>query len=170
MNKRLLYFSSILCSMIFLALACAKKDACKDVDCGVNGTCLEGVCDCNDGYEGAACAEEWSAKFPGEYLGIDVCPSGTVPLNQNQPAKITRISETEVQIFNLGSFQSTLTATVKMATATSTTAEVLNFDDTDIQGRKFVGSATLSGNKLIGSYMVTYTNGNSESCSFEYEK
>ncbi|MCB0533047.1 MAG: calcium-binding EGF-like domain-containing protein [Lewinellaceae bacterium] len=168
MNKKLVCLLTILGSIIFFALACADKDACKDVDCGANGTCIDGVCDCIDGYEGAACAEEWAQKFLGEYEGFDVCPSGTIPLNK--PVKITRISATEVQLFNLGSFQSTLIATVKLATAASTKAEDLSFDDTDTQGRKFVGSATISGSKITGSYIVTYTNGISENCTFEYEK
>ncbi len=30
-------------------------DACDDVDCGANGTCLDGTCDCDEGYSGTNC-------------------------------------------------------------------------------------------------------------------
>lgn len=31
------------------------KDACEDINCGVNGTCLDGICNCDAGYSGTNC-------------------------------------------------------------------------------------------------------------------
>jgi hypothetical protein len=42
------------------------KDACKDVECN-NGTCDEGTCICETGYEGTNCDAEMRAKFFGTY-------------------------------------------------------------------------------------------------------
>jgi hypothetical protein len=53
-------------------------DACKDVDCGANGTCLEGDCICNDGYEGVSCDVEERADFLGNYVLNESCPSGSI--------------------------------------------------------------------------------------------
>lgn len=170
MNKKLVYLFALLGAMVAFAPACGDTDACKDVDCGVNGTCFEGVCVCNVGYEGAACAEEWATKFLGSYLGFDVCPQPTGTVDLTKPAVITRKSESRIQISNFGSFDSILEADINLESASSTTAEVLDINYTDPGGRKFVGNAKLTGNKLAGSYTVTYANGSSENCTFEYTK
>lgn len=52
--KRLLSALVIVC----LIFAGCKKDPCKDVTCFNNGTCLEGVCICTEGYEGSKCEQE----------------------------------------------------------------------------------------------------------------
>lgn len=42
-------------------------DACDDVNCGANGTCVEGDCQCDDGYIGTLCDTENRAKFIGTW-------------------------------------------------------------------------------------------------------
>ncbi|MEZ4942633.1 MAG: hypothetical protein R3D58_17295 [Saprospiraceae bacterium] len=170
MNKKLVYLFALLGAMVAFAPACGDANACEDVDCGVNGTCFEGVCVCNVGYEGAACAEEWATKFLGSYLGFDVCPPPTGTVDLNAPAVITRLSESRIQISNFASFGSILEADVNLESASSTTAQVIDFNYTDPVGRKIVGNAKLTGNTLAGSYTVTFANGSSEDCTFEYEK
>ena len=168
MNKKLVYLFALLGAMVAFAPACGDTDACKDVDCGVNGTCFEGVCVCNVGYEGAACAEEWATKFLGSYLGSDVC--GGTTYNLTTPAVVTRISESKIQISNFGGFASILQADINLASASSTTAEVIDYNYTDPAGRKFVGSGTLTGSTLTGTYTVTFSDGSSETCTFTYSK
>ena len=56
----------------FLALSLgiiSCSDPCDDVDCGPNGTCIEGSCDCSVGYEGQFCDTEVRAKYFGTYSG-----------------------------------------------------------------------------------------------------
>lgn len=42
---------SILCLVLFFACG----DPCDDIDCGPNGTCIEGECNCDQGYSGVNC-------------------------------------------------------------------------------------------------------------------
>lgn len=41
-----------LLSFLFFCIAC---DPCKDINCGSNGTCVEGVCKCDNGASGTNC-------------------------------------------------------------------------------------------------------------------
>jgi len=63
---------AFLISFIFLVSAC--KDPCKEVNCNF-GTCLDGTCLCDDGYEGANCDQEERAKFLGRWTGDVDCGS-----------------------------------------------------------------------------------------------
>jgi len=38
-----------------LAVLDSCKDACEDINCGPNGTCVDGTCNCDDGYSGSTC-------------------------------------------------------------------------------------------------------------------
>lgn len=49
MSKKIFYFFALLGAMVVFAPACGDSDPCKDVECA-NGTCFEGVCDCEAGY------------------------------------------------------------------------------------------------------------------------
>jgi hypothetical protein len=55
------------------------RDECKDVDCGANGTCVEGTCVCNEGYLGGSCETAWNAKYKGTFSCDVTCNSGTFP-------------------------------------------------------------------------------------------
>lgn len=170
MSKKLIYFFALLGSMVFFAPACGDSDPCKDVDCGVNGTCFEGVCVCNVGYEGAGCADEWATKFLGSYLGFDACGLDTFDLTT--PAVITRISESEVRISNFSGFNSFINANVNLASSAATSAEVIEFNYTDPAGRKFVGTGTITNNTIKGSYVLNYPPPSTkvDNCTFNYSK
>jgi hypothetical protein len=48
-------------------------DRCKPkFNCGANGTCLEGLCNCSDGYEGDSCEIASSTKFIGRWKGQEM--------------------------------------------------------------------------------------------------
>lgn len=70
-----LRFFAIL-SLVFFFLSC-EKDPCETIDCGPNGVCVDGVCDCTPGYEGEFCTEEMAAKFTGNYNVSELCGSGS---------------------------------------------------------------------------------------------
>jgi hypothetical protein len=59
-------FSVAMFSATLLFTGCA-EDKCKKVECGTNGTCLEGLCNCTSGYEGDKCETMSSTKFVGLY-------------------------------------------------------------------------------------------------------
>jgi len=47
------YTYLLLLTLSIVAFSCG--DPCDDVDCGPNGTCIEGDCDCDPGYSGLNC-------------------------------------------------------------------------------------------------------------------
>lgn len=47
--------NTILSFLIFTAFLVSCSDPCKDINCGSNGTCEEGVCICDDGAFGDNC-------------------------------------------------------------------------------------------------------------------
>jgi len=51
-----------------IGMVSCDTDLCKDVDCGLNGTCVDGDCVCDAGYEGVNCDTESRADFIGSYL------------------------------------------------------------------------------------------------------
>lgn len=69
MLKNLFY----LCFTILLFTACGDDpmDPCADVDCGANGVCVDGTCDCNEGYYGDLCESLLQDRFLGTWSGVD---------------------------------------------------------------------------------------------------
>lgn len=62
----------LLSGLFFGVIFITSCDPCKDVDC-VNGTCAEGDCDCEEGWEAADCTTEKREKFLGTYTGNEIC-------------------------------------------------------------------------------------------------
>lgn len=52
--------------IVMLAMACS-SDPCTDSSCGDHGTCIDGACMCDEGYEGDNCEREEREKFLGEW-------------------------------------------------------------------------------------------------------
>ncbi len=173
MSKKLFLLAALLGAFTMFS-SCGEDDPCKDVDCGPNGTCFEGTCECNDGYEGDACDVEWATKFLGSYLGQDVVTVSTAgnvgTYNLTQPAVVTKVSESKIRISNFGGFESFIEANIERETSTSLTAEKLSISFTDPSGRVFTGSASISGNTLSGTYRVTYSDSTYDDATFTYNK
>lgn len=62
-------------------------DPCKEVECNY-GDCLEGICECDDGYEGEFCDTRKSALFSGQWEGLFDCTelsdSATIKLEDHE--------------------------------------------------------------------------------------
>lgn len=178
MSKKLFFLPALLLgAFLMFAPACGDSDPCKDVECGTNGTCFEGECVCNEGYEGAACADEWSTKFVGSYLGFDNVTVSTTPTNIGKfnlttPAVVTKksASTSVITISNFGGFNSFVDATITRTNTSDLTANKLTIDFTDPAGRKFVGTGAYSSSKITGTYRVTYTDATYDEGNFEYTK
>lgn len=75
MIKKLIFLAAMLNVLVLFTPAC-NTDQCKDVDCGLYGTCFEGVCSCELGYEQDAegkCTIEEREKFLGTYNTTETC-------------------------------------------------------------------------------------------------
>ena len=79
---------------LFLAFGSCKTDLCENLSCSNNGTCDEGICDCEFPWEGPLCNVAATYKFKGSYDGNTLCgPFGsamTVVVNDaaGEPKKI----------------------------------------------------------------------------------
>jgi hypothetical protein len=184
MIKKLLFPALVGLSMAF---ASCETDPCKDLDgkCG-SGTCFEGACVCDEGYEADAsgvCNVEWSAKFVGDYLGTDVSTSptspnnpdfnGTFSLKATSPCKISAVSgsTTSVKILNLGGFESQLNGNVKKANSADESATVIEFTDAlDNNGSKWTGTLNYSSTGLTGTYTLTFADGDIVNSTITYTK
>jgi hypothetical protein len=86
----------------FFATSC-ETDPCKDVVCGDHGTCLEGTCNCETGYEKDAqglCNTEVRAKFVDSWTVADDCSvSGTASYTVSVTASTANILEVKITNF-----------------------------------------------------------------------
>jgi len=67
-----IYSIVIVCTLVLLA-SC-DKDPCEDLACDtVGGNCVNGICQCNENYEGLDCSSLLRDKFLGTYLVTPTC-------------------------------------------------------------------------------------------------
>lgn len=60
----------MLSSLLLLLGSC--KDPCDDLNCNA-GSCVEGICNCDEGYDGTNCESEVRAKYYGTWKGPNMC-------------------------------------------------------------------------------------------------
>ncbi len=58
-----------------LTIQSCDTDPCANVDCGINGTCFEGSCVCDAGYDGTDCNIVIRSLFTGVYDVEEICDS-----------------------------------------------------------------------------------------------
>ena len=143
MKKNLLWFFglAIMAATSFTIVSC-NDDPCKDVKCGDNGTCFDGACECNQGYEGTNCDVEWKTKYLGNYNTAETCVGSTA----------------------IGNFSNTITQG-----ADAFTLSISNFGDSGAFGTATISTAgtvtiasqtiTISGNAITVTGDGTYADG-----------
>jgi hypothetical protein len=137
-----------------LMFATSCKDECKNVECGTNGTCVDGICDCNAGHEGDNCEREVRAKFLGSYAFSENCTSGPDSYTVNVTPDGSDV--TMIRIANIYDAGQTTTATVS---GMSLTIASQTFASGTISG-----SGSISGNNVTLTYSIT-VGGASDSCT-----
>lgn len=147
--------------------SCTKDDPCKDVTCGDHGSCFEGSCVCDEGYELGAdtkCSAEIRAKTIGSYTFSDVCSTGTY-------TGTATIENSSAGVFNIvvGNFAGSGT-TVKV-TATMDKNNKITIPDGAL-GSFTVSSAsgTFASGKISWTYSLKDTAGAVDVCTSTWTK
>ncbi|MCP4440594.1 MAG: hypothetical protein GY810_16735 [Aureispira sp.] len=97
---------------LLLSFMACDTDPCRDVVCGDFGTCVEGICICDAGYEQDStgrCDVIMRDKFLGSYSSVETCNSGT---NDSYTNTISESTE-GVSRITISNFYNFTTNTVK---------------------------------------------------------
>ncbi|MCB9192604.1 MAG: hypothetical protein H6602_13155 [Flavobacteriales bacterium] len=147
-----------------IGMVSCDTDACKDVDCGANGTCLEGDCVCETGYEGATCDTEERTKFIGSWNYTDQCYPGTQTSSNltASTAAVTRVLVSNILGTALGG--------QAYAEVDGSTISIPSQQVTDVDNDVWTVSSTsgtLANNQF--SISVTYTfNTETQTCTLSF--
>ena len=165
MKSKLIAFGFIFAAFGFFS-SCT-PDPCKDVVCGTFGTCLEGDCLCDDGYEldaNGACNTEMRTKFIGTYQLAETCVDDTGAVTTwNYACNITAsgVSVDKIIFNNLYDQNVSTTATVSGKSFTIASQAINN--------STISGSGTINDgvNPIVISftYTVTFANGDTDTCT-----
>lgn len=145
-----------------LLLASCQSDPCKDVICGTSGTCAEGTCTCDAGYEmdsDGKCNVAMRDKFVGNYNLSETCGSG----NDQYSVSIAASSQGIMKINITGLYN----------TSRTIVATLTNGQNFTIADNTPLGTGTIKGtgvhnpttNKVTLSYTFTDANGNADACT-----
>jgi hypothetical protein len=94
---------SLLVFTISTVLVGCKNDPCKNITCAFSGTCYQGGCQCQVGYEGIHCETSMRDKFVGIY---SINEDGTISAATQYPSVIAKdapnlkINEVTISNFN----------------------------------------------------------------------
>lgn len=171
MKRNLAYFASILMLAIGFAFTGCESDPCKDVECGSFGTCLEGDCVCDSGYEGTDCATLSKDKFLGtsgaaaSYSVVDAC-SASGAASYTTGISASSADDTKVLISNFwDAFVNNVEATVDGEDITIANQEP------DADGFTVAGSGTIASGVITMNYTITNTgNGDTDVCQSTWTK
>jgi hypothetical protein len=148
------------------AVSSCNTDPCKDVVCGDAGSCLDGTCVCDPGFEtdaDGACTVLMSAKFIGSYSVVEDCSaSAAAAYTSGVLANSTDV--TAINFVNFwGSFVNPVVATIGTDGVTITIAsQEPDADGYTVSGTGSIDPAT---GIITVSYVVTETaSGNTDTC------
>lgn len=145
-------------TFIVFAISC-KNDPCADTFCGDKGTCVDGFCECDLGYESdqeGLCNNAWANKFVRENIqATDNCSAGSTNAGAfNYNTTIALENPTTLKSFNLFGYGSSNLIEIEL-----TGSENLTIDFTDYAGRKFKGEGIKDGNLVTIDAIITFPNG-----------
>lgn len=156
-----------------LFLSGCRQDPCETVECQNGGACVEGICNCPEGFEGSLCEEFDGLQFLGTYSGVyngcfDVPEDHRVVIEQ-LPGEATR-----VRLYDLGDYACPdgdliVEAEIQSNLITIPEQEI----DCGVITYRFVGEGQFDAGKITLNFSNTYDAGGFEqrdSCSVSLEK
>ncbi len=166
-NNLFKFLGMIVLTLGMFTFQSCDTDACKDVDCGATGTCFEGVCICDAGYEtdaSGACTVLTRAQFIGNYSVTETCVGVADPYTYTTEI-LAGSSADRILIRNLGGYDcidengNSINYDVE---ATVSEGGTLEFIDTECS-TSFTGTGSISEangiTTLVISYLAEYSDG-----------
>jgi len=162
-----------LCTLVGLSLFAAgcRQAPCEQITCLNGGTCIEGNCDCPQGFTGATCESFESTEFLGTFTAdygdcLTVSPNHRVEIDISGGNDTT----TQLRIFRLGDYACPSGELVVAASVTlnQLTIPAQTIDCGGVE-YNFSGSGQLQGNVLTLNFTNSYA-GNDDVCTATLEK
>ncbi len=122
---------------IVLLFACGNP--CDDVVCNNNGVCIEGICDCQMGYEGVNCDTESRTAFLGQWNSANFGCDGLLSPTSIQIA-ISSVSAAHIELIDIANPNFIMIGEID--------ASKLTIPSQQIDGLSVSGNGTLNSNEL----------------------
>lgn len=138
------FFLSAVLMLIFFSC----NNPCEDVECKNGGVCLDGNCECSEGYSGDDCGTEVRSVFIGTFNVTETCPN-LVTYTVNIAADSNDVFDVDIANF-FNSFANPVNAKV--------TSNLISipFQAPDNDGRTVQGNGNYVGpDKIIWNYTVS---------------
>lgn len=161
MRSKLSIFAVTLIAALSMTITSCETDPCKDVECGSFGSCLEGDCICDVGYEtdtDGTCGVRSADKFVSSFATAEDCSALDYTVN----IAASSVQADKIILTNLGNYgcPSGDIPVEALVNGNTVTLEAGPYcPTTSFAGYTFSGSGTISGDELIISYVVTYESG-----------
>jgi len=117
-----------------------EQDPCLDLKCKNGGACVEGLCRCKTGFEGAECEIKAADKFLGLYIGERTCTGS--PISDSVLIFLDEYPD-KVKMVQYSRMQDTLKGTVGDYNSEN---YLINFEDYSRDNYRRTTSASLSRN------------------------
>ncbi|MEN9347482.1 MAG: hypothetical protein RLZZ77_993 [Bacteroidota bacterium] len=156
--KNLFKFLLVVALSSTVLTSCKEDDPCEGVSCLNGGTCVDGNCDCDAGFEGTDCGTQMRTKFIASYAVSEACTSGNYTYDMTISTSATSASSVIIDNFGGVGISATGTVNGKTLTIPNATSDVGGVSVT------YQGSGQINGNILTMSYSLTY-NGTTDPCT-----
>lgn len=142
---------------LLMGMVACKEDPCDSVTCLNGSTCVEGVCECREGYTGTSCEtfslEKFLGSYTASYQGCFVTsPNHSVAIGQ------AAVGSADLEIIDLGDYDCPAGGPITLSAEPD--GSTLNIPsqivDCGLISYTFSGSGTLQGDTLTLNFNVTY--------------